>query len=73
MMIDAAAQADRLALDREKLKADQEREGLKLGLKAQSDQRKMEAEQEREGLRIGVDIAKTKAQMARDDKKGDSE
>ena len=73
MMIDAAAQADRLALDREKLKADQEREGLKLGLKAQSDQRKMEADQEREGLRIGVDIAKTKAQMARDDKKGDSE
>ena len=72
MMIDAAAQADRLALDREKLKADQEREGLKLGLKAQSDQRKMEADQEREGLRIGVDVAKTKAQMARDAMKGDS-
>lgn len=64
MMIDAAAQADRLALDREKLKADQEREGLKLGLKAQADQLKMQADQEREGLRIGVDIAKTKAQMA---------
>jgi hypothetical protein len=72
MMIDAAAQADRLALDREKLKADMEREGLKLGLKAQSDQLKMQADQEREGLRIGVDIAKSKAQMARDDKKGDS-
>jgi hypothetical protein len=72
MMIDAAAQADRLALDREKLKADQEREGLKLGLKAQNDQRKMEADQEREGLRIGVDVAKTKAQMARDAMKGDS-
>jgi hypothetical protein len=72
MMIDAAAQADRLALDREKLKADLEREGLKLGLKAQNDQRKMEAEQEREGLRIGVDVAKTKAQMARDAMKGDS-
>ncbi len=75
MMIDAAAQADRLALDREKLKADQEREGLKLGLKAQADQRKMQADQEREGLRIGVDIAKTKAQMeqaARDNQKGES-
>jgi hypothetical protein len=72
MMIDAAAQADRLALDREKLKADMEREGLKLGLKAQNDQRKMEADQEREGLRIGVDIAKSKAQMARDAMKGDS-
>jgi hypothetical protein len=73
MMIDAAAQADRLALDREKLKADMEREGLKLGLKAQSDQLKIQADQEREGLRIGVDIAKSKAQMARDAMKGDSE
>jgi len=74
MMIDAAAQADRLALDREKLKVDQEREGLKLGLKAQADQRKMQADQEREGLRIGVDIAKSKAQMeqaARDNQKGE--
>jgi hypothetical protein len=72
MMIDAAAQADRLALDREKLKAELEREGLKLGLKAQSDQRKMEADQEREGLRIGVDIAKTKAQMAQAVQKGEA-
>ena len=71
MMIDAAAQADRLALDREKLKADMEREGLKLGLKAQADQLKMQADQEREGLRIGVDVAKTKAQMARDAMKGE--
>lgn len=74
MMIDAAAQADRLALDREKLKADQEREGLKLGLKAQADQLKMQADQEREGLRIGVDIAKSKAQMeqaARANQKGE--
>jgi hypothetical protein len=71
MMIDAAAQADRLALDREKLKADMEREGLKLGLKAQNDQRKMEADQEREGLRIGVDVAKTKAQMAQAAQKGE--
>lgn len=71
MMIDAAAQADRLALDREKMKADMEREGLKLGLKAQADQLKMQADQEREGLRIGVDIAKTKAQMSQMTQKGE--
>jgi len=66
MMVDAADKADKIALEREKLKADNEREGLKLGLKSQYDQSKLKADQEREGLRVGVDIAKSKAQMAYD-------
>jgi hypothetical protein len=66
MMVDAADKADKMALEREKLKADNEREGLKLGLKSQYDQSKLKADQEREGLRVGVDIAKSKAQMAHD-------
>jgi hypothetical protein len=66
MMVDAADKADKMALEREKLKADNEREGLKLGLKSQYDQSKLQADQEREGLRVGVDIAKSKAQMAHD-------
>jgi len=66
MMVDAADKADKIALEREKLKADNEREGLKLGLKSQYDQSKLKADQEREGLRVGVDIAKSKAQMAHD-------
>jgi hypothetical protein len=66
MMIDAADKADKMALEREKLKADNEREGLKLGLKSQYDQGKLKADQEREGLRIGVQVAQSKAQMAHD-------
>lgn len=64
MMVDAADKADKMALEREKLKADNEREGLKLGLKSQYDQGKLKADQEREGLRIGVQVAQSKAQMA---------
>jgi hypothetical protein len=66
MMIDAADKADKMALEREKLKADNEREGLKLGLKAKYDQDKLSADQEREGLRVGVQVAQSKAQMAHD-------
>lgn len=66
MMVDAADKADKMALEREKLKADNEREGLKLGLKSQYDQGKLKADQEREGLRIGVQVAQSKAQMAHD-------
>jgi len=66
MMIDAADKADKMALEREKLKADNEREGLKLGLKSQYDQGKLKADQEREGLKIGVQVAQSKAQMAHD-------
>jgi hypothetical protein len=66
MMVDAADKADKMALEREKMKADNEREGLKLGLKAQYDQGKLKADQEREGLRIGVQVAQSKAQMAHD-------
>lgn len=61
LMVDAADKADKMALEREKLKADTEREGLKLGLKAQYDQAKLKFDSEYAGLKVGVDIAKTKA------------
>ena len=64
--MDAADKADKMALEREKMKAENEREGLKLGLKAQYDQGKLKADQEREGLRIGVQVAQSKAQLAHD-------
>lgn len=64
--VDAAAQADKLALEREKLQADAQREGLKLGLKAQYDQAKLSADQQRAGVQIGVDVAKANAQMKHD-------
>lgn len=71
IMVDAAAQADKLALEREKLKAENEREGLKIGLKAQYDESKLKAENERDGLRIGAEIAKSREQMKHDRHKQD--
>jgi hypothetical protein len=63
IMVDAATQADKLALEREKLKAENEREGLKIGLKAQYDESKLKADNERDGLRIGAEIAKSREKM----------
>lgn len=63
IMVDAATQADKLALEREKLKAENEREGLKIGLKAQYDESKLRADNERDGLRIGAEIAKSREKM----------
>lgn len=71
IMVDAAAQADKLALEREKLKAENEREGLKIGLKAQYDESKLKADNERDGLRIGAEIAKSREQMKHDRHKQD--
>ena len=60
---DAAAQADKLELEREKVSAQFELEGMKLGMKSQFDQAKAASANEIEGVRMGTDIAKTKADM----------
>jgi hypothetical protein len=60
---DAAAQADKLELEREKVSAQFELEGMKLGMKSQFDQSKAASSNEIEGVRMGTDIAKTKADM----------
>jgi len=64
LSIDAAAQADKLDLEKEKVSAQFELEGMKLGMKSKQDQERMTSDNEKEGVRIGADIAKTKADMA---------
>jgi hypothetical protein len=63
LSIDAATQADKLELEREKVSAQFELEGMKLGMKSQFDQAKAASANEIEGVRMGTDIAKTKADM----------
>lgn len=63
LSIDAAAQADKLDLEREKVSAQFELEGMKLGMKSQFDQAKAASSNEIEGVRMGADIAKTKADL----------
>jgi hypothetical protein len=63
LSIDAAAQADKLDLEREKVSAQFELEGMKLGMKSQFDQAQAASSNEIEGVRMGADIAKTKADL----------
>ena len=63
MSIDAAAQTDKLELEKEKIAAQFELEGMKLGMKTTQDRERMTSDNEKEGVRMGADIAKTKADL----------
>ena len=66
--IDAAAKADQLAIERERIASQERIAGLNAGIKVEDSKRKLSAQQQSEGLRIGVDIAKHKADMTHQDK-----
>ena len=63
LMIDAASQADKLALEREKLTAEMEKQGVQIGLQAQNAKAKLEAQQQLEVLKASVDMEKARAKM----------
>ena len=62
VLADAAAQADKLELEEQKIGGQLELESLRVGAQIRESQAKSQAQQELDGLRIGVDIAKSKAQ-----------
>ena len=64
MIADAASQADRLSLEKEKLAAQMQLEGTKLGSKLKLDEAAFKANNELEGVRVGADIAKNRAMLA---------
>jgi hypothetical protein len=59
---DAAAAADKQALEEEKVKGQLQLESLRVGAQIRESQSKAQFEQERAGLQLGVDIAKSKSQ-----------
>ena len=59
---DAAAAADKQALEEEKVKGQLQLESLRVGAQIRESQTKAQFEQERAGLQLGVDIAKSKSQ-----------
>jgi len=61
---DAAAAADKLELEKEKVKGQLELESLRVGAQINESKAKAQFEQERAGVQMGADIAKSKAQMA---------
>ena len=64
MQADAAAAADKIELEKDKLAAQMELEGLKVGSKIKFDEAKMNADNEREGVRIGAEIARSRADLS---------
>jgi hypothetical protein len=63
LAVDAAAQADKLHLEQDRIAAQKEIAGMQVGAKAQGDKMRLAAEQQTEGTRMGLDMAKHKTQL----------
>ena len=61
---DAAAKADQLDIERERLRSQERIAGMQIGAKVEGDKRSLSAKQQAEGVRMGIDIAKSKVQAA---------
>jgi len=61
---DAAAKADQLEIERERLAVQERIAGMQIGAKVEGDKRSLSAKQQAEGARMGIDIAKSKVQAA---------
>lgn len=63
LVIDAATAADKLALEREKMQADMEKEGTRIGAQSAAARAKLEAQSELELLRASMDMEKALAKQ----------
>lgn len=66
LQIDAAAEADRLEIERERIAAQERIAGLQVGAKVATDKAKLSAQEQEAGLRVGVEIAREQMQMAKE-------
>jgi len=62
LAVDAAAKVDQLAVERERIAAQERIAGLQVGAKIATDKANLSAKQQAEGLRMGVDIAREMSQ-----------
>lgn len=60
--IKAAAEADKLELEKQRLEAEMELKGMQQGAKMKLDAAKFDADNEKEGIRLGAEIARTRAE-----------
>ena len=63
--VDAAAKADQLEIERERLRSQERIAGMQIGAKVEGEKRSLSAKQQAEGVRMGIDIAKSKAQISK--------
>jgi hypothetical protein len=60
--VDAAAQADKLEIERERIAAQKEIAGMQTGAKVATDRSNLSAKQQEAGMRMGIDIAREMSQ-----------
>ena len=65
LAIDATATADKQELEQERVKGDLQLRAMKTTADIERDKAMLQAQQEREGVKLGVEIAKSRAQEAR--------
>jgi hypothetical protein len=63
-IMDAAAKADQIEVEQERIASQKEIAGMQVGAKVAKDREEMSSRNQLEGLRIGKDIARDRAQMA---------
>jgi hypothetical protein len=61
MAVDAAARADQLEIERQRIASQQQIAGMQTGAKIASDKAKLSAQQQEAGLRMGIEVAKQAA------------
>ena len=66
---EAAAKADQLDIERERLRSQERIAGMQIGAKVEGDKRSLSAKQQAEGVRMGIDIAKSKVQAAQQNRR----
>jgi hypothetical protein len=72
-IMDAAAKADQIEVEQERIAAQKEIAGMQVGAKIAKDKEELQSRNQLEGLRIGKDIAKDRAQMAAQNRQKDQQ
>jgi hypothetical protein len=68
--LDAAAKADQLEIEKQRIEAQKEIAGMQVGAKAAKDKAELTTKMELEGMRLGSQIAQQRAQGSKPPKKG---
>ena len=66
LMVDAAAKADQLDIERERIAAQERVAGMQIGAKIATDKANLNVKQQMEGLRLGIEAAREAAQEDRE-------
>lgn len=68
LSIDAAAKADQLEVEKERIAAQKEIAGMQVGAKSAKDRMEFQGKMELEGTRLGAEIARNRAQMSQQER-----